>query len=189
MPALQNLRSTLKSRDVPALQQALEVATQSGLRGAEVERAKQLLNLLAAACPTYEVPVTQPHEGSSAPLQPQLHAAPHNSSGGSVVPTQPQVHAARGSGGGVFTQSHGGTPLAMMRDTLSCLIGDDWKPGHGKHISMQLRPQVLSEMAAANPGDGLKCWCRRDKRMIFDKNERPLIFQCNACLKSHSVRC
>jgi len=101
------LRSTLESRNMPALQQVLEAATQCGLRGAEVERAKQLLKLLAAACPTNDV-LTQPQlHGTSIPrAQPQLHAVPHSSSGGCVVPTQPQVHAARGSSGGGMSPTH-----------------------------------------------------------------------------------
>jgi len=166
------LRCHLESRNLAALRQALEVAKQRDFGGAEVENAKQLLNLLATAFPTYDEPLTQPqlHGGSSPLKQPQLPT--HSSSGGAVVPTKPQVQTAQGSsGGGVSpTQSQvdaapagssgspiephfqwlardpGGSTAALMQHAASCLCGSvgiaDWKPGFWTPASMQLWPQL-----------------------------------------------
>lgn len=101
------LQSALQSRELSALQQTLKAAQQHGLRCAEVERAKQLLDLLSTALPTSQVHLYSPDIGKDSGIVPSrqqvqqqlgAHTTPAGCTGGPA--TQPQVHAAQGSTGG-----------------------------------------------------------------------------------------
>jgi len=151
------LRSTLESRDMPALQEVLDAAMQRGLCGAEVDRAKRLLDLLDAAYPII-------------------------SNGGGMVPTQPQVHAARGelqwSGPTIAMMQHTLSCLSgeIQSRPQSSMVR---MPQHSTASTLS-----LSEMSTAKHGDGERCWCAKEKRIQLDHGGRPLFYICGACRKS-----